>query len=138
MRQVYWLVSFHKFWHLNPISYVIIAKTRVPFTFDFHLSINIGTANTSLGPFWRNFRSMTSPREPKMQFLRKRSQTQTSHFKVPSNDFDLPITLVTWYTTLDPFYSIWRSWHHKRNKYSIQNLEKLTKTWIWSIKNENG
>ena len=39
------------------------------FNIDFHLSITIGTWHTSLGPFWRNFRLMTSPRESKQQYF---------------------------------------------------------------------
>ena len=41
--------------------------------------------------------------------LRKWSHKQTPHFKIPSNfDFELSISLNTWYTTLSSFYSILR------------------------------
>ena len=41
--------------------------------------------------------------------LRKWSLKQNPHSSVPSNiDFDLSITLDTWYTTLGSFYPIWR------------------------------
>ena len=69
--------------------------------------------------------------------MRKWYLKQTPHFNVPSNiDFNLFITLYTWYTTLGPFYPIWRQWRDKRNKYS-KILKNWLKNWIWSLKNAN-
>ena len=48
-----------------------ILHVKFPFTIDFHLSINIGTWNTSLGPFWTSFGLMMSPRESKLQYSEK-------------------------------------------------------------------
>ena len=68
-------------------------------------------------PFWRFGRRFTpsgerggctmSPRESKHQ-LRKWSKKQTPDFKVPSDiDFDLSITLDTWYKTAPFLPNLW-------------------------------
>ena len=108
-------------WRHFPKIFKAVSKqhfeVKFPFTIYFHLSITIGTENTSLNPFWPNFGLIAKPKESKMQYFEKMIwetnssfQTWTSPcFKVPSNiDFDLSITLDTLHTTLEPFYPIWR------------------------------
>ena len=59
-----------------------------------------------LGHSWLDWRHHVSQN---CSILRKWSLKQNPHSSVSSNiDFDLSITLNTWYTTLGSFYPIWR------------------------------
>ena len=66
---------------------------------------------------------MKSPPKLKLQYFEK-VISETNSFVQSSIKFHHSIrfrflyTLYTWYTTLDPFYAIWRQWHNKINKYS--------------------
>ena len=117
--------TFLDWWRHNMVSKhpnfeIVVSKRnttlhlKFPFTIDFHLSITIGTCNTSLDPFWPNFGLMTSPRESNLQFFWERdlrnklivSSNSYFHLKVSLYiDFNLSIILDTWYTTLG---KIWR------------------------------
>ena len=151
------------FKNLKERSHKWIIHLKIPFPFDFHLSINNDTWNTNFGPFRPIFGLMTSPWEVETSkfrergfkneyftsnfpllstyvfltllvheiqvltlfdtilgywhhlgsqncnVLRKWSHKETPHFKFPlNNDFNLFITLNTWYNTLVPLYLICR------------------------------
>ena len=118
-----------------------IIHLKVPFTFDFHLSINIDTLNTNLAFFDTILGYDVTTAVKTAIFWESDLRNKTTHFKVPSDlDFDLSITLNTWYTILGfflPNLDIMTS----QKKYIIQNFEKLTQeldliNWNW-IKSAN-
>ena len=103
-----------------------IIHLKVPFTFDFHLSINIGTLNTNLAFFdpilglWRHHSSQNC------NILRKWSQKQ---------NYSLQSSIKSWFRSF--YYSQYMIYNFglflpnldimtSQKKYTIQNFEKLT------------
>ena len=92
----YWISSFHHHWYMK-------------YKFELFLT-----------QFWVN--------DVKLQYFEKLATgTNSPYFKVPSNtDFDLSITLDTWYTTFCPFLHKLKIMTSQKESI-FQNFGKLTK-----------